>query len=91
MKEIRRTSQFKKECKRYRNNKAKVEALFAVLQLLQQGQPLPEKYKEHIITGNLQGVWECHIESDYLLLWIDETLETVVLMRLGSHSEVLGL
>lgn len=91
MKEIRRTSQFKKDFKRDRNNKAKVEALFAVLQLLQQGQPLPEKYKAHILTGNLQGVWECHIESDYLLLWIDETLETVVLMRLGSHSEVLGL
>ena len=56
MKEIRRTSQFKKDFKRYRNNKAKVEALFAVLQLLQQGQPLPEKYKAHILTRNLQGV-----------------------------------
>ena len=91
MKQIRKTSQFKKDFKRFRNNTAKIEALLSVVQLLQQEQSLPEKYKAHQLTGNLQGVWECHIESDYLLLWIDEDTDTIVLLRLGSHSEVLGL
>ncbi|MBQ4449146.1 MAG: type II toxin-antitoxin system YafQ family toxin [Prevotella sp.] len=34
---------------------------------------------------------ECHIESNYLLLWIDETTNVVRLLRLGTHSEVLGM
>ena len=31
---------------------------------------------------------ECHIESDFLLIWIDEAARTVSLVRLGSHSEL---
>ena len=31
---------------------------------------------------------ECHIESDFLLIWIDEQNGIVELVRLGSHSEL---
>ncbi len=31
---------------------------------------------------------ECHIESDFLLIWIDEQKGIVELVRLGSHSEL---
>ena len=31
---------------------------------------------------------ECHIESDFLLIWMDEEEGIVELVRLGSHSEL---
>lgn len=31
---------------------------------------------------------ECHIESDTLLIWLDETENVIKLIRLGSHSEL---
>ena len=31
---------------------------------------------------------ECHIENDTLLIWIDEELNIIKLLRLGSHSEL---
>jgi mRNA interferase YafQ len=33
---------------------------------------------------------ECHIESDFLLIWIDETANIIKLIRLGSHSELFS-
>ena len=31
---------------------------------------------------------ECHIQNDFLLIWIDKDARTVKLVRLGSHSEL---
>ncbi len=33
---------------------------------------------------------ECHIESDFLLIWFDKNADEVKLVRLGSHSELFG-
>ena len=31
---------------------------------------LPSKYRAHILSGRLDGIWECHLDSNWLLLWI---------------------
>lgn len=33
---------------------------------------------------------ECHIQGDFLLIWIDRTTNDIDLLRLGSHSELFG-
>lgn len=33
---------------------------------------------------------ECHVEGDFLLIWIDEASNTIGVLRLGSHSELFG-
>lgn len=33
---------------------------------------------------------ECHVQGDFLLVWINEEEDTVYLVRLGSHSELFG-
>lgn len=33
---------------------------------------------------------ECHVEGDFLLVWIDETANQIGVLRLGSHSEIFG-
>ncbi len=88
MKELRYTTQFKKDLKRYLNQPKKLKALNDVLDLLKKEVPLPKKYKQHYLEGNFAGCMECHIEGDFLLVWYDEKNNTLALFRLGSHSEL---
>lgn len=32
----------------------------------------------------------CHIQGDFLLIWIDQETNDIDLIRLGSHSELFG-
>ena len=34
--------------------------------------PLEEKYHNHQLVGNFKDVWECHIQPDWLLLYLKE-------------------
>ena len=88
MKVIKYSSQFKKDFKRYHNNKSKVEKLLEVVCMLENGIKLPAKHRLHKLSGNYKDCWECHIDGDFLLIWMDETLQVVKLIRLGSHSEL---
>lgn len=90
MKRLRQTGQFKKDLKRYANRPGKIQKLSEVLTFLKNDMSLPEHYKAHMLTGDYSGCMECHIEADLLLIWIDETANTIGLLRLGSHSEVFG-
>ena len=88
MKTIEFTSQFRKDFKRYRNNRTEVEKLLEVFRMLEQEIELPEKYRLHKLIGNYKGCWECHVDGDFLLIWIDETADIIKAVRLGSHSEL---
>ena len=88
MKKLQPTTQYKKDYKKYRNNPKKVEALKEVLKMLMNEQPIPAAYKPHMLLGEYKGCMECHIEGDFLLIWIDEETDIIELVRLGSHSEL---
>lgn len=91
MREIRRSSAFKKDYKRVKadpRHRDQIDALLEnVVTVLLQDKPLPEKCKDHPLTGNWTGYRDCHLKPDLLLLYaIDEHL--LLLARLGSHSEL---
>lgn len=90
MKEIRKTSQFKKDYKRFKNDKEFVETLMEIVKLLAEGNQIPEEYNPHPLKGNWKNYMECHIENDTLLIWFDMNNNAIVLVRLGSHSELFG-
>lgn len=90
MKCLKPTTQYKKDLKRIRNNPQKAAALLRVLQMLENEIPIPESYKPHMLTGDYSGCMECHIQGDFLLIWIDEETDEIDLVRLGSHSELFG-
>lgn len=90
MKKIKYSTQFRKDFKRYRNKPEKVEELHIISKLFEQGIPIPPKYLPHRLSGEYKGFMECHLESDYLLIWFDESHETVVFERLGTHHELFG-
>ena len=88
MKNLRPTTQYKKDYKRFRNNPKKVEALKEVLLMLKNEQPIPARFQPHILYGEYRGCMECHVQGDFLLIWIDKKSNVVELVRLGSHSEL---
>lgn len=90
MKSFKTSTQFKKDLKRYRNKPLKLKALADFLELLRLEQPIPANYFPHMLQGKYKGCLECHIEGDFLLIWIDEEQDIIELVRLGSHSELFG-
>lgn len=88
MKTIKQTSQFKKDLKRIQNSPKKIANLQTVLKFLQVSGTVPQEYKPHMLIGDYRGYMECHIESDLLLIWFDESKELIKLIRLGTHSEL---
>ncbi len=90
MKKLQPTTQYKKDLKRFKNNPTKLEALREILLKLQNDQPIPAEYLPHMLHGNYKGCMECHIQNDFLLIWIDPDTDIIELVRLGSHSELFG-
>lgn len=88
MKEVHYSSKAKKDLKRYRNNEPLMRALYDVLHYLINGEKVPVDYYPHPLHGDYKGCMECHVEDDFLLIWIDANRIEVI--RVGSHSELYG-
>ena len=86
--ELHITTQFKKDLKKYRNRPDKVANLKSVLAFLQESGTVPKQYRPHMLSGDYSGYMECHVESDQLLIWIDESEQVISLVRFGTHSEL---
>lgn len=86
MREIRYTTQFKKDLKRYKNRPDKIAELQKVIELLRSDGKVSREYNPHLLYGKYIGYMECHIESDLLLIWLDD--DVIKLVRLGTHSEL---
>ena len=84
------TSQYKKDFKKIlRGNQYDIHKLEMVVEMLARQEQLPYKFKDHALSGNYSGLRECHIESDWLLVYkvIDDAL-ILSLSRTGSHSDL---
>ncbi len=81
------TTAFKKDFKRLEKRGADLEKLLRVITLLLTGMPLEEHYRDHPLRGIFAGARDCHIESDWVLIYavIDNELR---LIRTGSHADL---
>ena len=82
------TTKFKKDIKRYKNQATKIAALRTVLNQLQEKGTVDASFKPHLLSGEYKGLMECHIQNDFLLIWVDTAENTIALIRLGTHSEL---
>jgi mRNA interferase YafQ len=86
---IKPTTRFQKDVKRAKKRGYDLSLLTAILKLLAAGQPLPERYRDHALTGDYTGCRECHITPDWLLIYeIDGGNLILYLTRTGSHSDL---
>ena len=68
-----------------------IDKLFIVIEKLANQEKLDDKYRDHLLIGEYKGLRECHIESDWLLIYyIENNTLTLVLARLGSHSDIFS-
>ncbi|EPE01396.1 type II toxin-antitoxin system YafQ family toxin [Capnocytophaga sp. oral taxon 336] len=84
------TVAFKKDKKRYSKSSKKIEKVSVIDILQRKGvEGIPNEMKPHYLKGQYKDCLVCHIEGDFLIIWIQDNEEKVIyLMRLGSHSEL---
>jgi len=87
MRIVRRTKQFKRDVKRMQRRGKRFDIFKAVIQKIAMGQPLESRYRDHSLTGQYTGTWECHIQPDWLLIY-ETNGDEVVLIRTGTHSDL---
>jgi mRNA interferase YafQ len=94
MRSVKQTAAFKKCLKREMAGRYRaviLEELPNVVEMLANDIPLPDKYQDHALTGKWQGHNECHIRSDFLLIYLKRGDNELFLARLGSHAELFGM
>lgn len=77
----------KKDLKEYKHQKEVLLELQKIIELLAIKKSLPQKYRDHNLTGNWINHRECHVMNDILLIYkLNDDI--LFLTRFGSHSEL---
>ena len=85
------TTQFKKDYKLAIKRGPDIGLLESVIANLAMGIPLPEKNKDHALSGNRTGHRACRVLPDWLLIYrIEDDVLVLTLARTGSHSDLFG-
>lgn len=85
------TTQFKKDYKLALKRHMNIALLDDIIRILSRGEPLPEKNRDHALTGDWVGHRECHILPDWLLVYrIENDVLVLTLARTGTRSDLFG-
>lgn len=69
-----------------------LKLLDKVITMLQNDIPLEEKYRDHELKGKYQEFRECHIQPDWLLIYLKENdVLTLTLVDTGTHADLFNL
>lgn len=83
------SSKFKKDFKTCIKRHCKMDLLQQAIDTLRVPEKLPEKNKDHMLSGNFSSYRECHIEPDWLLIY-QQTDTELFLYRTGTHSDLFS-
>ena len=83
------SKKFQKDYKRCKKRGLNMDLINDLILELEMNGKVPMKYKPHLLKGNFKGLWECHIQPDWLLIWmIEEEIKLISLTRTGTHSDL---
>lgn len=86
---VKPTNKFQKDLKKIQKRGYNISLLTDIIKKLANGEKLPEKNRDHELTGNYVGYRECHITPDWLLIYeIDGNELILYLTRTGTHSDL---
>lgn len=90
---LRQTNRFQKHLKLMaKRNKSSIRKIAETVDLLQRGEKLPERFRDHELAGNLKGNRECHILPDLLLIYrIFNDILILELVDTDSHADLFGM
>ena len=85
-----RAKRFRKNLKKMLRRGKDVNKLNEVVLKLAQGETLPPKYRDHALSDDLDGLRDCHIENDWVLLYFYTSTGELVLTLTdtGTHSDL---
>ena len=85
------TRTFRKDTERCRKRGLDRELLKTAIRKLEANGQLPDTFRPHKLTGIYANCWECHLKSDWLLIWEQNDKELILLFTgSGTHSDLFG-
>ena len=86
---VKYTSRFKKGLKLAVKRGLDISLLENVVVKIQNRVPLDEKCRDHALSGDYAGYRECHIQPDWLLIYlIEDDILTLTLVKTGTHADL---
>ena len=83
------SNSFRKDLKLAKKRGLDLDLLDKVVTMLATTQVLDEKYRDHPLSGDYAEFRECHIQSDWLLVYrIDYEEVFLMLSRTGTRSDL---
>ena len=86
------TGKFKKGLKLAKKRGLDIKLLEDIVDKLQNGIPLEDKHRDHELKGKFKGFRECHIQPDWLLMYlIEDDVLVLTLGDTGTHSDMFKM
>jgi mRNA interferase YafQ len=61
--------------------------IYDIIAKLIWNEPLPERCREHILSGDLEGLIDCHVENDWVMIY-RKSEDKIVFYFTGTHSDL---
>lgn len=82
-------NKFKKDLEKCKKRQLDIEDIKSVMTKLISGEKLEPRYKNHPLFGDYVNCLECHIYTDWLLIYIlDNKANTITFLRTGTHADL---
>ena len=86
---VKISNRFKKQFRLCMKRGLDMNLINEAMRLLAANGSLPAQYLPHKFSGKFQGIWECHIEPDWLMTWEQNDTElTLLFLQTGTHSDL---
>ena len=84
------TKRYRKQYKLLKKRGYDLSLLDDIISILSKGDPLPPKYSDHPLKGNMSDYRDCHIKDDWVLIYKhDNDALVLLLFQTGTHSDIL--
>ena len=88
---LKYTTKFKKDYKLAKKRGFDISLLEYIINELANQRQLEQKYQDHPLSGNYAGFRACHIQPDWLLVYlVENNVLTLTLTRTGTHSDLFS-
>lgn len=88
---LKTTTTFKTHVKLAKKRGLNLSLLEEIINKLINHIPLDDKNHDHALSGNFSGFRECHIQSDWLLIYlVDDEIITLTAVDTGTHSDIFS-
>ena len=82
-------NKFKQDIERMKKRVKQLKKLQEIILILLNQQVLPRKYLDHFLRGQYNDYRECHIEPDWLVIYLLNN-KTITFIRTGTHADLFG-